>query len=88
MMVKQAGALNWLSRGLRSMRGTMNVPVGRTLNADLSEMALRQPKINWLPRSLRPSRPLPVAQDGGDEVFRLRSQQTVGLPFQGRPGSL
>lgn len=87
VLIKQAGALNWMSRGLRSLRGTMNVPVGRTLNADLSEMTFKQPKINWLPRSLRPApKKLPISADGGDDVFRPGS--TGGLPSGNRPGSL
>jgi len=89
VLVKQAGALNWLARGARALRGTMNVPIGRTLNPDLSEMVLRQPKTNWLPRSLRPApKKLPIAPDGGDSVFRPQAPATGGLPFERPPGSL
>lgn len=86
-MVKQASALNWLTRGLRSMRGTRSVPIGRTLDPDLGEMALRQPKLDWVPRFFRSKPTLPIT-DGGDAVFRPRARSNGGLPLGGRPGSL
>jgi hypothetical protein len=89
VMVKQAGALNWLARGARALRGTANIPIGRALSPDLGEMALRQPKINWLPRSLRRNaRTLPVAPDGGDAAFRPQPAATDRLRFGDRSGSL